>query len=569
VIFRTIRTVGLGLLLSATSLPLMAAPRSGKISGVVVDLSGTPQMGATVSITSEQINGSHIADLLTNDRGHFFSGSLLPGLYSVRVSLAGFLPAMEQHVQVSDQRTTLLEIQLGSVFSSLARLRQPDKQAVDAEEWTWVLRSSTATRPVLRWNDGEVLLAGEASQAEAARKNQPRGQIEFTSGSRHPGSISNIADTPATAFAYDQTIGAGSRLLFAGQFSYERASASGGFATVWLPAGDKNDGPVTSFVLRQSQLGPVGPAFRGLRVEHNSQFALGDRLSVHYGAEYLLAGFGRPTSALRPRIELGIQLEPTWRAAFMVAASPWSGAAAGDSALQSALESLDAFPTLLMRDNHPVLEGGWHEELAVEHSLGGKASLVAAGFRDRSSHTAVFGHGAAANPDYLQDFFSNAFVYDGSESGSWGARLAYRQKVSDNLETEVVYAWAGALAPDAAATNGDLRSALDTRYRHSLGARVSSHLPLLGTQLTAGYKWISGPVVSRQDSYGEAVYGLDPYLNITVRQPLPKFFPCHMAALADFGNLLSQGYVPVTTRDGRVMLIAVYRSFRGGLSLQF
>jgi hypothetical protein len=304
-------------------------------------------------------------------------------------------------------------------------------------------------------------------------------------------------------------------------------------------------------------------------MEHDNQFALGDRVSVRYGAEYLLAGFWRPTSALRPRLELGVQLEPTWRVAFMVAASPWSGAAAGDSALQSALESLDAFPTLLMRDNHPVLEDAWHEELAVEHSLGGKASIVAAGFRDRSSHTAAFGHGTTANPDYLQDFFSNAFAYDAGDSGSWGVRLAYRQKVSDNLETEVVYAWAGALVPDAATTNADLRSALDTRYRHSLGARVSSHLPLFGTQISAGYRWINGPVVSRQDPYGEAVYGLDPYLNITVRQPLPKFFPCHMAALADFGNLLSQGYVPITTRDGRVLLISAYHSFRGGVSLQF
>jgi len=38
---------------------------------------------------------------------------------------------------------------------------------------------------------------------------------------------------------------------------------------------------------------------------------------------------------------------------------------------------------------------------------------------------------------------------------------------------------------------------------------------------------------------------------------------------ADMGNLLAQGYVPITTRDGSFVLVPAYRYFRGGLSLQF
>jgi hypothetical protein len=40
-------------------------------------------------------------------------------------------------------------------------------------------------------------------------------------------------------------------------------------------------------------------------------------------------------------------------------------------------------------------------------------------------------------------------------------------------------------------------------------------------------------------------------------------------ALADFRNLLAQGYVPVSTPEGVVLLVPSYRSFRGGLSFQF
>ena len=114
---RSIRVVGLGFgVLLLCALPLAAAPNSGKITGVVVDPKGTPQMGATVSISAEHLLSFAPTELLTNDRGRFSTATLAPGMYSVKVTLAGFLPAIEQHIQVSDQQTTLLEIVLGSVL---------------------------------------------------------------------------------------------------------------------------------------------------------------------------------------------------------------------------------------------------------------------------------------------------------------------------------------------------------------------------------------------------------------------------------------------------------------------
>jgi Carboxypeptidase regulatory-like domain len=566
VILRTIRALGLGLLLwCAAALPLAAVPQqAGKISGVVVDPSGTPQLGATILIASEQVTGSAPLELLTNANGAFASASLRPGLYSVRATLAGFLPAIEQHIQVSAQHTTLLEIELGSVFASFSQLRrQPSQAVVGNDEFTWVLRTSASTRPILRFDDGEVVFGSEESSAEARRKNQPHGVIELTTGSRHPGSVSNLSDSPSTAFAYDQNLGSAGRLLMAGQFSYDHEGRAGGFATVWLPAGES--GAVTSLVLRESHLGPDGPGFRGMRLDHDSQMAIGQRVSIRYGAEFMLVGFGGATSSLRPRGQVTLQLTPEWHAAFILAARPWPGSEAGS--LQGALDSLDAFPTLLIRNGRPVLENGWHEEVALEHSLGPKSSLTASVFHDRAGNTAVFGRGNAPGANFLHDPSSDGFAYDGGDSASWGTRVAYRQKLSEDTEATIVYAWAGALAPETAITGGDLREILETSYRHSLAARLSSRLPRLGTQFTVGYKWISGPVVSRLDAYGESAYGLDPNLNFLIRQPLPG--PFHMAALIDVGNLLAQGYVPVTTQDGHLLLVPSYRSFRGGLSVQF
>src|SRR6202050_5202499 len=96
-------------------LPLagVAPPHYGKISGVVLDSTGTPQLGATIFVSSDQLLGGSAVELLTNDRGRFSSALLPSGTYSIKVTLAGVLPVMEEHILVNDERTTLLEIVLG------------------------------------------------------------------------------------------------------------------------------------------------------------------------------------------------------------------------------------------------------------------------------------------------------------------------------------------------------------------------------------------------------------------------------------------------------------------------
>jgi hypothetical protein len=253
----------------------------------------------------------------------------------------------------------------------------------------------------------------------------------------------------------------------------------------------------------------------------------------------------------------------------LFATNGWQDSAGDQSTLQSALNTLDEFPILLQRDGHSVLENGSHEELAVEHTFNKDSSVTVSVFNDRSSHTAVFGHGSVTGPDYLQDFFSNVFAYDAGESSSLGTRVAYHQRLSDNVSATIIYEYAGALSPTEDPSEAILRNQLETRYRQSAGVHITAKAPKVGTRLTAGYKWINGPAVSAVDPYGQSLYNLDPYLSLGIRQPLPSFIPGHAEILADCGNLLAQGYVPLTTSDGRVVLIPTYRYLRGGLSFQF
>jgi Carboxypeptidase regulatory-like domain len=566
---RAIRIVGLGCFFSFGALQFTPAAHAGKVSGVVVDPAGTPQMGATVVISSEQLLAAKTIRLVTNDHGRFSSSALPDGAYSVQASLAGFLPAMQQHVVITSRDVTRLEIVLGSVFSSFEKLRHQPDQGSASDDWTWVVRSAAADRAVLRWQDDGSIPS--LAQAEGTQSHSPRALMEISSGADHPGSIADLANSPGTEFAYAFGLGATSELLMAGQYSYDDSSGAGGVVAEWLPTGNAATGPVTTLLVRESELGPGGPVFRGLRMSHDDQFALGDKVAIRYGAEYLVAGFGRMTQGLRPRAEVAVQVSPNWQVTAAVVTEPWQSASISGDALQSTLSTLDAFPTLLIRHDQPVLENGLHEELSVKRTLGKHADVTAAAFHDQSSHTAVIGRGGPTGSDFLQDYFSTAFAYDGGETASMGARVAYRQELTSDLKAMLVYTYAGALAPsgDPNAASESLRQGLATRYRQSLAGGMTAKMPRTGTKLTASYKWLNGTTVSRLDPYGESLYQMDPYLSMEIRQPLPSVFPGHMEVQADIGNLLAQGYVTVATGDGVVVLVPSYRFFKGGLSLQF
>ena len=556
--------------LAACSSTLHAAPNSGKITGIVMDAAGTPQMGATVIVSSGELLNFTSFELLTNDRGRFSTVSLPPGTYSIKVTLAGFLPVVEPDVQVNDQHTTLLEIILGTVFTSFDKLRRQPDQQISADEWSWVLRTSAVTRPVLRWQDGDLVLGPRLGSFDRQATSTDHARLEVTSGSDHPGSVSNEADSPGTAFAYEYGLGELGRMLMAGQFSYEGGSQSGGFVTQWLPSGDAGSNSVTTLLIRESQLGAAGPTYRGLRLSHDAAFELGDRVTVRYGGDVLAAALNSNlTTAVRPRVEMAVRLSPTWQSSVLFTTNTWQDASGAPGSLQSTVNQLDQFPTLLRRDGHSLLENGVHEEFAIEHDVTKSASLSASVFHDSSSHTAVFGHGPVSGPDYLSDYFSDVFAYDAGNMSSLGMRLVYQQRLSGNLDMTMIYSYAGALAPNESPVEAALRDELATRYRVSAAARVTAKIPHTGTKLVTSYRWINGPVVSQQDAYGQSTYHLDPYFSIQLRQRLPEFIPGHAEILADCGNIFAQGYVTLATNDGQVVLVPTYRFFRGGVSFQF
>lgn len=552
---------------------------AGSISGVVRDPSGTPQLGATVEVFAEAPGVILSHQFLTNTEGLFRAENLPPGFYTVRVTLAGFLPSLEKHIQISSNLTTVVRVQMESFFASIEQLRRPPANgAAEPDDWKWVLRSASGMRPILQWHEEDT---GNTS-AVVADMGRPRqlGQLEITGGARRPGSVSNIDAAPGTAFAYDQRLDQFNHIVFAGQVSYDNDAPAGGLAAMWLPTGSVQNGPRSTMVLREAKIGPDGPVFRGVRLDQSGTLTFGDRFLLRVGGEYVLVGAGSSAGSLRPRLKWETKLSPNWYLDAVYAALPIGIAddsnsvsdlteSAPPSVLATALNQLDSFPALLWRAGRPVLENGRHEELSVERKLGAQSILQLAAFHDDNSHVALFGKGDdLPTAEYFQDFYSKGFAYDGGSSVSWGTRVALRERITDDLEVTAIYAFSGSMVP-AAFADGPLRDALRTVQRHSAAMKATGRVPGTRTRLTAGYKWVNGIALSRVDPYGEALYDVNPFLHVGIRQPLPWGTLGRWEANAECDNLLAQGYASINTRDGQVLLVPAFRSFRGGLSLQF
>jgi len=558
----TLGAVLLAALLSAV--PAVAQTRSGRLAGVVVDFAGKPQMGATVWVAADGLVGSTALRAHTNQAGHFVLDKLPVGAYSIRVTLAGFLPALSRNVVVSAGATTVLKLELESLFSSVAEMRQAPKSGTEADDWDWVLRTAVDTRSVLRWQGGDQDSVSGQSGDSSSTSRAPRGRVELTSGATEPGVATSLTQS---AFAYDQPVGVMGKLFLAGQFSYD-SGGTAGVATTWEPFGESADAPRTTFAMRQYRLEDQGPMLRALRTEQAGSVHVNDRVTIHYAAEYVWISLRATSSALHPRGDVTVQLARDWTATVYAGSLPSRGQF-GVANLESALGQLEVFPAVMFRNGNPLIGNGWHEELRIEHRIVKNGTLSAAGFRDQSSHTPVFATSVGADTQPL-DSLAISHAVDGGGLSTYGARLAYRQTLTDNLEAALIYAWAGVLSAGELNNGAPLPAILQERSRNSLAATVSARIHRTGTRVTADYKWIDGLDVSRQDAYGETLYETDPFLNVSLRQALPACLGGgKLEVVADLLNVTGEGTVYRYTADGRLGLTPSPRVLRGGLSFQF
>jgi len=123
-------------------------PVTGNLLGSVTSVTGAPEMGATVEIFDKYQR--LIAKTLTTRDGRFGFADLAANLYSVRISLASFVPVFRDKIAVKPGLDSVLQVHMATLLSNV-EISYSAPAAGMTDDWKWVLRSSPATRPITRY----------------------------------------------------------------------------------------------------------------------------------------------------------------------------------------------------------------------------------------------------------------------------------------------------------------------------------------------------------------------------------------------------------------------------------
>lgn len=585
----------------ALSAPVaLSAPNtrlSGSIAGYVRSVSGVPQMGATVLLFDRSERLIHQA--LTNERGIFGFEALKPDTYSIRVTLASFMPAAKHSILVQPGMQSLLYVDLASVLSSIELVyAAPGQGALMSDDWKWTLKGSAATRAVLRALPNDD--TGSDANPRPAMFSDTRGLLNLSAGD--PGSLgssSSQADL-GTAFAVATSFMGRNQLQVSGNVGYNQGQtlSSAGFRTSYSRDGG---GPEIAMTVQQVYLParpgvslsggqPDGmPAMRAMSLTMHDSLALTDNLRLDYGGSLdslsFLGNLGYSNKFGRLTYSLG---HNSWlKVAFSSGAPPEElmgsprtaqGETRNDeAALAQDVAALSELPRVSLLNGSAALQRTQNIEVGYEKRLSATTFNVSAYREDvtNAAMTIAAPDGAFAAADLMPDISTRSSIVDAGSYQRTGFAASVAQALGDHLIIGSSFGRSGALAIDelasAVTTGEELRSRLQNTQRFFASARASARIPGSGTIINASYAWMNYNAIMPDHFYLTQENFAETGLNVQVRQPLPAFagMPGRLEATAELSNGLAQGYLPVSQGGQQVLLIQTPRALRGGLSFIF
>jgi hypothetical protein len=563
------------------------ASEYGRLSGIVSDNHGNPLMGATVLIIGPLLiptasAGEQVERVITDAKGKFAVGHLIPGWYSLQIISPTRLPAHRNGIKVEAGQTSTLKFVLGDVFAPL-RFQIPDTGATSlGDDWKWVLRTSAATRPILRYRQEVAETTPNDVNPPLPASQRLVGMVPGSSGGEPLATDQGMG----SVLAYLRSLSLDSDLLAVGSVA-ANGTLTSSVGTEYRKGLIKGDSEEISLVVHRLGYargvtaagggGPLSDSFaQGLVASYTQTRHIYPHLTLTAGMdiEYLSALGG--VMAAQPRIKLAYHLSRSTDVALQVGKGPSDGS----GTLLERVSRLDSFPLLTLRGYRPELEQGDHSEISLSRLLSGSARIELAAYHDGVKNAAVWGSANAAARSWLAGNYvvnpavGGIFVNVGDYHSS-GYRAAYVQRIGNHVETLVAYSVGDSLSAHglvSQAPKGDLQSVLKPVRSASLAGGVSARIPVTRTQLTTSYEWVQRGRVTMVDPYGQADLQLQPFLDVQVRQPLPAlaFLPAHIEAVAEFRNLLAQGYSPLTQSGEMTLLLSsAYKSLRGGFSVEF
>jgi hypothetical protein len=591
---RVVAVVVFGLALtSETAFAASSAKLVGALVGSVRDNGGIPQMGAVVQLYNRY--EKLIEKVLTNANGEFGFDSLSPDVYSLRVSLSSFMPALRRNINVQPGMRSVLDINLASMLSSIELVySSPYSGTLMSDEWRHVLRSSMSTRPVLRITPEIDVRDPSHAQTPLNIFSDTRGVVRVSSGEGNPYDA-GIQQDLGTSFALATSLFGANQLHVSGKLGYGSNSElpSAGFRTSFSRG--EESGPAVKVTMQQVSLpgrmgGLIGgqnenaPALRTMSVTLLERMQISDGIELDYGASLDSVTFVERLNYLSPfaRLSYRVGEKGSLAVAYSSGAPPVELLTGREGEteldLQRDMTALAVLPRVSLRNGSAQVQRTQNLEVGYSVDLGSRTLSVGA-YREVVGNAAL----TMSSPDgffypgdLLPDLSSNSSVFNIGTFRRHGFAASVTQEFGDDYEVTLAYGHGGVLSTDGRALESsdptELRSLIAREQRHWLRGRVSGVAPVTMTRFVASYEWTDhraltpGHVFLTQRMYPETG------LNVRLRQPLPGIgsLPGRFEASAELRNLLAQGYLPIGLADGRRVILANSpRAVRGGLSFIF
>lgn len=569
----------IGCLIFVLSAASAQALELGSLSGVVREPTGQPAVGIPVALRSMGSILPIERKALSDVKGHFEFGSLFPGTYTLQVFSIEPWNVISRELVVAPGRNDSLVIHLSDILALAFKppriTTDPDTPLEDAK---WVLRTSRATRPILRFKENPGI-DGLADSSFTNGAMPFRGVLEISSGNDLP-TASLDANPFNSAFAFIHPLSPKTQLLIAGGVGFQGSNQ----ASVMSALNIKVDGSHTATIsagLRQfglpllssseisqaiTSLPEGGGALSQIQnflvsLDLQDRFKVSDHLELIGGITFDHLESVRTHNILRPRLGISADLSPTLSLRA--------------SAMETTLEraktfelpdgetiTLPSVARMTLSPNSTRAEFVNHIEVSLERKMSERNRLVLSLYEDQFRDRTLL----------LSNF--NPVDVGGSVQRGYG--IAFLSHPAPRLSVSLGYNYAGGLEEvDAAApmTEAGIKESQLFRNRnyHVVTGGVGFQVPRAQTQINTVYRKIFGLPLTIVDPFQSNFYASETGLNMLITQPLPNFtmLPGQLEAQADFRNLFGEG----SSRPGSSLPIAFFsqqaRVIRGGLSLKF
>jgi Carboxypeptidase regulatory-like domain len=592
----TLLWIAAGLLLGVASVNAPAAslnPLSGEILGQVKNAAGVAQMGATVYLYNRY--DELVRKGLSNEQGRFVFEALAPDLYSIRVILASFVPAERRNISVLPSSENRLDINLTGVFSTIGVTSTPAAPGtLMTDDWKWVLRTSQATRPVLRFLPELKPRTSSTSEAALTRFSQTTGVVELSAGDGQSFARGSQQDL-GTAFAIATSLASSARVQLSGNVSYAGSSGlpGAGIRTSFSRATTDGSSPEVVVTMRQVYLAQrpgsgivmgsdSGPALRTMSAAFLDKAELSDNLYLDYGFDFQSVSYldriNYASPFVRATFDTGNQGRV--RVAFTSGGQPTEllardGQKSGE--LQQDLAALALMPVLSLSDSHVTVERTQNLEIGYDRVAGSRTYSL--GAYEETVSNAAFMLSAPADflpaGDLLPDLSSRSSIFNIGSYQRTGFTAGVKQMLGDHAEVAVAVGRTGVLtapanADQSYADSGALRAGIGQGQRAWVTVRVAGTVPRAGTRIAANYGWTDFSVLMPAHLFVAQDVNQDIGVNLYIHQPLPiGWMPWRLEASAELRNLLAQGYLPLGGAGTQSVLTNSPRSVRGGLNFIF